>query len=84
MTCGSMGKKKTTVITDMSLSQEVMFKQTAFDLLQKNDMRFPNFPWIAFEDELRRCIEYHTVYNLATIKDWVAKKQERFERKRII
>ena len=80
MTCGSMGKKKTTVITDMSLSQEVMFKQTAFDLLQKNDLRFPNFPWIAFEDELRRCIEYHTVYNLATIKDWVAKKQERFER----
>ena len=80
MTCGSMGKKKTTVITDMALSQEVMFKQTAFDLLQKNDMRFPNFPWIAFEDELRRCIEYHTVYNLATIKDWVAKKQERFER----
>ena len=80
MTCGSMGKKKTTVITDMALSQEVMFKQTAFDLLQKNDMRFPNFPWIAFEDELRRCIEYHTVYNLATIKDWVSKKQERFER----
>ena len=80
MTCGSMGKKKTTVITDMALSQEVMFKQKAFDLLQKNDMRFPNFPWICFEDELKKCIEYHTVYNLATIKDWVNKKRERFER----
>lgn len=80
MTCGSMGKKKTTVITDMALSQEVMFKQTAFDLLQKNDMRFPNFPWICFEDELRACLEYHTVYNLATIKDWVTLKRERYER----
>ena len=39
MTCGSMGKKKTTVITDMALSQEVMFKQKAFDLLQKNDTK---------------------------------------------
>ena len=80
ITCGSMGKKKTTVITDMALSQEVMFRQTAFELLQKNDMRFPNFPWICFEDELKRCIEHHTVYNLATIKDWVELKRHRFER----
>ena len=30
MTCGSMGKKKTTIITDMALSQEVMFRKKAF------------------------------------------------------
>ena len=29
MACGSMGKKKTTCITDMALSQEVMFRQEA-------------------------------------------------------
>lgn len=49
MTCGSMGKRKTTMITDMALSQEVMFRQKAFDILQKADMKFPYFPWICFE-----------------------------------
>lgn len=80
MTCGSMGKKKTTVITDMALSQEVMFRQKALELLQNNDMKFPHFPWIAFELDLRNCMEYGTVYNLATVKAWVKKKRERFER----
>ena len=80
MTCGSMGKKKTTIITDMALSQEVMFRQKAFDLLQKNDMKFPYFPWISFELDLRNCMNYGTVYNLATVKEWVEKKRIRFEK----
>ena len=78
MTCGSMGKKKTTIITDMALSQEVMFRQKALDILQKNDMKFPYFPWVCFEMELRRCMEYGTVYNLATAKAWVKLKRERY------
>lgn len=78
MSCGSMGKKKTTLITDMVLSQEVMFKQKALSILQQNDMKFPYFPWIAFEDELRACMEYGTVYNLASVKTWVALKWSRF------
>lgn len=80
MTCGSMGKRKTTMITDMALSQEVMFRQKAFSILQKADMKFPYFPWIRFEKELAACIEYGTVYNLATAKDWVALKRSRFEK----
>ncbi len=80
MTVGSMGKKKTTVITDMALSQEVMFRQKALELLQKNDMRFPYFPWISFEMDLRNCMEHGTVYNLATVKAWVQKKRARFEK----
>ena len=82
MTCGSMGKKKTTIITDMALSQEVMFRQKALDILQRNDMKFPYFPWISFEMELRRCMEFGTVYNLATVKAWVRLKQERFNKHR--
>ena len=78
MTVGSMGKKKTTIITDMALSQEVMFRQKAFELLQNNDLKFPFFPWISFEMDLLNCIEYGTVYNLATVRDWVRKKQARF------
>lgn len=82
LTCGSMGKKKTTVITDMGLSQEVMFRQQAFDLLKQNDMRFPRFPWISFEMQIRRCMEYGTIYNLASIKEWIDLKRQRFMRHR--
>ena len=80
MSCGSMGKKKTTLITDMVLSQEAMFRQKALSILQQNDMKFPYFPWIAFEDELRACMEHGTVYNLASVKKWVALKRSRFLR----
>ena len=80
MTVGSMGKKKTTIITDMALSQEVMFRQKSFELIRKNDMKFPYFPWISFEMELRRCMEYGTVFNLATVKEWVKKKRLRYEK----
>ena len=82
MACGSMGKRKTTLITDMVLSQEVMFRQKALEILQNNDMKFPYFPWIMFEDELRQCMEYGTVYNLASVKTWVALKRSRFIRHR--
>ena len=80
MSCGSMGKKKTTLITDMVLSQEVMFRQKALSILQESDMKFPYFPWIMFEDELRACMEHGTVYNLASVKTWVALKRSRFAR----
>lgn len=80
MTCGSMGKKKTTIITDMALSQEVMFRQKAFDIIQKNDMKFPKFPWICFEMQIKRCMQYGTIYNLASIKKWIALKRQRFEK----
>ncbi len=82
MACGSMGKRKTTLITDMVLSQEVMFRQKAFEILQTNDMKFPYFPWIMFEDELRACMEHGTVYNLASVKTWVALKRSRYLRHR--
>lgn len=78
MTCGSMGKKKTTMTTDMALSQTVMFRQEAYHRLQKQDMKFPFFPWIRFEDEIKKCMEHGRVYNLASIRTWVAQKRERY------
>ena len=80
ITCGSMGKKKTTMITDMALSQEVMFREKALEIIQKSDMAFPNFPWICFENELLRCLEYGSVYNLATVREWIEKKRGRYEK----
>ena len=78
MVCGTMGKKKTTAITDMALSQEAMLRDKAFEKILENDLKFPNFPWINLENELKRAMEYHEVYNLATARKFIAKKRERF------
>lgn len=80
MTCGSMGKKKTTIITDMALSQAAMFRQRAFEIIQKADIKFPFFPWICLEEEIRKSMEYGEVYNLATVKEMIEKKRSRYER----
>ena len=78
MTCGTMGKKKTTMITDMALSMEVMLKDKAFEKLLEEDLKFPYFPWINLENALRTVMEYHHVYNLATVKAYIHKKHARF------
>ena len=80
MTCAPMGMKKTTTTTDMSLSQTVMFRQEAFTRLQKQDMKFPFFPWICFENEIKKCMEYGRIYNLASIRTWVEQKRKRYEK----
>ena len=63
----------------MALSQEVMFRQKAFDILQKNDMKFPMFTWILFEKAMQAEIENGRIYNLATVKCWVVSLQEQSE-----
>lgn len=80
MVCGTMGKKKTTAITDMALSQEVMLRDKAFEKLLENDLKFPYFPWINLENELKTAMEYHEVYNLATVRRFIAKKRKRWEK----
>lgn len=79
MSCGSMGKKKTTAITDMALSQEVIFRREAYERLYKQDLKFPHFPWISFEKDICKCMENGNVYNLASIKKWVREKRDEFE-----
>lgn len=78
--CGTMGKKKTTILTDMALSQEVMFRDKAFEKILENDLKFPYFPWINLENELRRAMEHHKVYNLATVRQFVEKKAARWQK----
>lgn len=75
---GTMGTKKTTMITDISLSQEIMFRNKAFELILDCDLKFPNFPWINLENELKKAIDKHIVYNLATCKKWINKRRDYF------
>lgn len=71
MVCGTMGKKKTTLITDMALSQEVMLKDKAFEKILENDLKFPHFPWINLENALKHAIKRHQIYNLATTRKYI-------------
>ena len=74
MACGTMGKKKTTMITDMALSQESMLRDKAFEKILENDLKFPYFPWMSFENAIKRAMARHEVYNLATCKVFVQRK----------
>lgn len=80
MLCGTMGSKKTTMITDIALSQEIMFRDTAFEKILKCDLKFPFFPWINLENCLKKAIENHSVYNLATCKRFVKSKKIKFDK----
>lgn len=81
MTCGTMGKQKTTTITDMALSQSVMFRDKAFELILKNDLKFPNFPWINLENAIKKAMANHSIYNLATCKRFIDHKKRKFKRR---
>lgn len=79
MVCGTMGKKKTTAITDMALSQETMLRDKAFEKLLQNDLKFPYFPWINLENALKTAIYQHDVYNLATTRRYIRRLRFYFE-----
>lgn len=78
MTCGTMGKRKTTTISDMALSQEVMFRDKAFEKILENDLKFPYFPWINLENQIKTVMERHEVYNLATVRRFIRATAETF------
>ena len=78
---GTMGSKKTTIITDMALSQEIMLRDKAFEKILENDLKFPFFPWVNLENSLKGAIKHHYVYNLATCRKWVLEKKARFEKR---
>lgn len=79
MVCGTMGKKKTTAITDMALSQETMLRDKAYEKLMQNDLKFPYFPWINLENALKTAIYQHDVYNLATVRKYIRHLRYLFE-----
>ncbi len=78
LVCGTMGKGKTTMLTSMCLSTEVLFRDKAFELLLACDFKFPNFPWINLENTLRWAIRDHKVYSLATCRQFVRLKYSRW------
>ena len=80
MIVATMGKGKTTMMTSEGLSSVVMQRDKAFEKILENDLKFPYFPWINFERSLKRAIELHLVYNLATARRFVRTRAAYFDR----
>jgi len=78
MFVGSMGKGKTTLATDISLSAEAIFRNKAYEMMLDIDLKFPHFPYIVLENELKVEIEEGRVFNLASCGEWIEEKRKLF------
>lgn len=77
---GVMGAGKTALITDMALSAEVQLRDQAFEIILESDLKFPYFPWINLENELKRAIYYHEVFSVPSCRKWLHKKAARYNK----
>ncbi len=77
---GTMGIGKTKTLVNLTLSQEVEYRDHALESMIKIDLKFPNFPWINLEKEVQRYVKKHKAYNLETVRRELYKKRERFKR----
>ncbi|MCI9503763.1 MAG: hypothetical protein HFE26_00010 [Clostridia bacterium] len=68
MLCGSMRKKKTTIITDMALSVQEMFREQALNDMRDINVKFKNFPWQNFELFIKRTIRKRKTPTLAKVE----------------
>lgn len=77
---GYVGAGKTALITDMALSAEAQMLNNAFEIILETDMHFPYFPWINFENELKRAVFFHVVYDIWSCRRWLKKKYLRWKK----
>lgn len=75
MFCGGMRTGKTTALCNSALSASAMQRYDAFALLKECALKFPHFPFVAFEDWLRAGMTDLTVINLATCRKAVRKQE---------
>ena len=75
---GPMGAGKTKTVTDMALSQEVKFRDMAFEIIIECDFRFPYMNWATFEQDMKKQIEEHYVFSVPTAREWVREKANLF------
>lgn len=73
-----MRSGKTKLSTSMALSMAVSLRRMAYDVILESDLKFPNFPWLAFECSLMKAMDKGSVYNLATVKRFVLSKMMKF------
>ncbi|MCL2369784.1 MAG: hypothetical protein FWC80_00925 [Firmicutes bacterium] len=79
MLVGSMGTGKTTLVSDISLSTETIFRYKAYEMMLDIDLMFPHFPYIVLENQLKEELETGRVFNLASCAEWVRQKERSFK-----
>ena len=77
MLVGTMGTKKTTILTDMALTLTNCFKLRALEDLQKIRKEYPKFNFSKLDDFLKRCIIHHQIYSLKSVDAIWEKKLQR-------
>ena len=75
---GPMDYGKTKLCVSMSLLKDDIFKETAKDTIFKSDFKFPRFPFVVFENKLKRLISEHRIYSLATAELYVQSVERLF------
>jgi hypothetical protein len=80
MICAPMGFGKTKMATDMSLSASASMYNEVFKHLLENDLKFPCFPWINLQNELKKEMDANRVYNLASCKRYIRRKADIFRK----
>lgn len=80
MFTGNMGVGKTKLMTDVSLSLSSVYKHKAKEIILKIERWFPEFPWATFQNNVRRLIWFHEIYNFTSCEDYAIKKRSRFEK----
>lgn len=68
---GKQRSGKTTIITSMALTQEVIFRDKAKEKLAERDKQFPFFPWINLERFFHQALERHELYTLAHCRRFI-------------
>ena len=76
---GKQRAKKTTIITDMALTQEIIFRDAAKEKLAARDKQFPFFPWINVEILYKAGQEKHSLPTLAKHREFIKKLRLHFK-----
>lgn len=77
-----MGAGKTLSMTDIALSANAAMRDKAFEVILECDFKFPRFPWINLENELKREFKKHTVYDKTSCEAWVEGKERRWKKRK--
>lgn len=77
---GKQRAKKTTIITDMALTQEVVFRDEAKARISECDKQFPFFPWINVELFYKEAKERHALPTLAHHREFLKLLRWHFDR----
>ncbi len=70
---GKQRSEKTKMMTDMALSQEQIFRDTAFNGMMRHAKQFPYFPWVNLQNFYRTAYMLHSLPTLESHRRFMRK-----------